>query len=110
MENKNNTVISKIKTWKDTMVNKQPLSSQNAYAISSIGSVKSMEEMYKKFQEEVLENIKFVAERGDYYCMIKFPNYLIKDNKESILNDLRKLQYKIIFSNNDIFVVTWKIE
>lgn len=103
------SILTNFRSWKESKV-EQPLSPENAYSLSSIGKMKSMQEILNNYKKLVLKEIKEVASFGHTYILIEYPDYLCADHKNQIVDILATLGYRILYNNQDIMVVSWKVE
>ena len=98
-----------IKDWSRTMsltgVKAQPLSSQSAYSLSSIGKNKTMEELQELLINNILDNIQKQTTFGKYHTIVEFEPWVT----EIIMNNLKELNYKILYNDSDIILISWKI-
>lgn len=102
-----------IKDWSRTMsltgVKAQPLSSQSAYSLSSIGKNKTMEELQELLINNILDNIQKQTTFGKYHTIVEFKPWVTAEQKEIIMNNLKELNYKILYNDSDIILISWKI-
>lgn len=102
-----------IKDWSRTMsltgVKAQPLSSQSAYSLSSIGKNKTMEELQELLIDNILDNIQKQTTFGKYHTIVEFEPWVTAEQKEIIMNNLKELSYKILYNDSDIILISWKI-
>lgn len=102
-------LCTKFKTWSKAKVNKQPLSRENAYVLSSVGKKSgTYPDITKMYQEFVLKEIESSAKLRDTYLLIEHPDYITPKDKENLLVFLAELGYSICFSNDDIVLISWK--
>ena len=99
-----------IKDWSRTMsltgVKAQPLSSQSAYSLSSIGKNKTIQEL---LINNILDNIQKQTTFGKYHTIVEFEPWVTAEQKEIIMNNLKELNYKILYNDSDIILISWKI-
>lgn len=104
-------LAKKIRSWKQAEVHKPPLSSERAYSLYAVGKQISTAELYKKFYDQAVKDIKTSA----YYnrgtdVLIHYPVWLSKEHKASFLQELQELKYSILFSNENMCLISWKVK
>ena len=111
MKNYLSLLLTKFKSWKEAKVqeSKQPLSRENAYVLSSIGKKKgSYNDVYQEYLDRILKDINLYAKMGEMYLLKIYPDYLSKQDKLTIQDNLITLGYSVCFYNNDVVLISWK--
>lgn len=103
-------LVNKIRSWRQAEANKPPLSSESAYAISAIGKQVTITDVYKEFMTDSLKKIKSAARYSDTELLIYYPEWLNKALKELFIKDIEKLNYTILFHNEDMVLISWKLK
>lgn len=109
MQNYLFALLTKFRIWKEAKVNKQPLSRENAYVLSSINKKNGhYTDITKEYQDTVLTSIESAAKYGDTYLLIKHPVFATPMDKEAIVDFIAKLGYSVCYINSDVMLISWK--
>lgn len=103
-------LAEKIRSWKQAEVHKPPLSSERAYSLYAVGKQVTTAELYKKFYAQAIKDIKASAYYGDTDTLIHYPIWLSKEHKALFIQELQELKYDILFSNENMCLISWKVD
>ena len=104
-------LLNKIKTWRETKaeVSKQPLSRENAYALSSIKKKKgNYSDVTEDFINKVFKDINDVASYGDTYLLYRFPSHVSTSMVNILVERLVELDYKVCYRDYEVILISWK--
>lgn len=104
-------LFNRFRTWRKAKVqkSKQPLSRENAYALSSIGKKEGhYYDITKRYQEYILKNIKADAKLGNSYVLLSHPTYASPSDKEAIVEFITSLNYTVCYTDEFVILISWK--
>ena len=104
-------LLNKFKAWKEAKVNesKQPLSRENAYALSSIKKKKgNYSDVTEDFINKVFKGINDDASYGDTYLLYRFPSHISTSMANILVERLIELDYKVCYRDNEVILISWK--
>ena len=99
---------SKFRTWRQTKVNnKQPLTRENAYALSILGKEGTYENVLENHKEWLLKTIKEEARLQNNYLLWKHLNAITPTQKEELVDFLSELGYQVLYTDANVMLITW---
>lgn len=103
-------LAEKIRSWRQAEANKPPLSSESAYTLYAVRKQITTAELYKKFYTQAIKDIKASAYYGSTDALIHYPMWLSKEHKTLFIQELQELKYDILFSNESMCLISWKVK
>ena len=97
--NRKNNFFSNIKNVYKIMFGKKKvtdiISASDAYLQAKYGNVKTKEERYTDFIEELNSLIMFKCQNGEFFCTIEMPIELVDDYLNDTIEKYAQLGYKL---------------
>lgn len=110
-----NLLLSWFKTKNEAKVKKQPLSAENALCLYDSNdnffshAPTTLTELFEVYLDKVLEQIRIDA-RDTTYQIYYFKPWMSKKIKTELTDALKHLGYIIKYQDDNLYIVSWKIE
>lgn len=102
-------IWDKLKAWTQTKVehNRQPLTRENAYALSVIGKASTYKDVLEEHKKWLLSTIKNEAAIHNTYLLWQHLDSITPTQREKLCCYLAELGYQVLYTDERVMLITW---